>query len=166
MYLWPAGWAAQGLGVMPFTLLHGVVAAAYCAALGWAAATMASRLLRLPARVERRRALLLIAIVWLPIVAFAGYQVLGYAGVTSNETQCPGHLYALQQYCHDISNFKEHELAGFIDRTFVATLRVRPGVLPDIVAANAMKEISPADVPSSFWSQPPFWWTIRRKAAA
>jgi hypothetical protein len=29
-----------------------------------------------------------------------------------------------------------------------------------------MKEISPADVPASFWSQPPFWWTIRRPAAA
>jgi hypothetical protein len=108
----------------------------------------------------------LIAIVWVPIALVAGYQILDYTAVVSNVTQCPGHIYALKPHCQDISDFREHELAGFIDRSFVATLRIRPGALPAIIAANQMKEILAADVPDSFWSQPPFWWTIKRRSAA
>jgi hypothetical protein len=166
MYLWPASWVAQQIGITPLTPQYAVVAAVYCAGLGWTVASIVSRVLRLPAHVERRRAIVLVTVVWLPIFAFAGFQFLDYKGVASNATQCPGHMYALQPHCKDISDFREHELAGFIDRTFVATLRLRPGALPDIVAANQMKEISPADVPAAFWSLPPFWWTIRPQAAA
>jgi hypothetical protein len=166
MYLWPAGWIGQRLGIEPLTPLFMVVGAVYCAALGALLASVVSRVLRLPVFIERRRAMILIAVVWVPIGLFAGYQVLAYKGVMPSATECPGHMYALRSHCQEISDFREHELPGFIDRSFLATLRVRAGALPIIAAANELKEISPADVPESFWRQPPFWWTIRRQAAA
>lgn len=166
MYLWPASWVAQQLGITPLTPQYAIAAAVYCAALGWIAAALVSRLLKLPAAIERRRATILIAVVWAPIAIFIGFQALSYKGLTANNTRCPGHMYALQPHCAKISDFREHELAGFIDRSFVATLRIRPDALPAILTANQMKEISPADVPASFWSQPPFWWTISKGNAA
>jgi hypothetical protein len=73
---------------------------------------------------------------------------------------------ALQTHRNEISSFREHELAGFIDRSFVATLRVRPGAIAALVAATQMKEIPATEVPESFWAHPPFWWTIRGGTAA
>ena len=166
MYLWPASWIAHHVGVEPLSLPFAVIGALYCAALGMLVSVGVSRLLKLPVHIERLRAAILIAIVWVPIGLFAGYQVLDYKGMVSSATACPGHMYALQSHCLEISDFREHELAGFIDRSFLATLRVRPGALGGIVTANQMREINPADVPESFWRQPPFWWTIRRQAAA
>jgi hypothetical protein len=166
MYLWPAGWVSQRLGIEPLTPAFAVVAGVYCAAVGALAAVVASRVLRLPVHIERRRARMLAAVVWVPIGLFLGYQVLDYKGLMSPVSQCPGHMYLLQPHCADVSEFNEHELAGFIDRSFVATLRVRPGALATIVTANQLQAISPADVPESFWRQPPFWWTIGKTTAA
>jgi hypothetical protein len=62
-YPLPASWAARQLGIEELTPQYVVVAALYSAALGWVAATVVSRVLRLPALIERRRAIVLFAFV-------------------------------------------------------------------------------------------------------
>jgi hypothetical protein len=166
MYLWPASWIANQLGIEPLTPMFAVVGGVYCAVLGALTAVVLSRLFRLSVHVERRRAVVLIGIVWLPIGLFAGYRILDYKGVMSTESQCPGNLYFLKEHCADISELREQELAGFIDRSFLATFRPRGSTLSTLVTVNQMREIPASDVPDSFWRQPPVWWTITRTTAA
>jgi hypothetical protein len=165
IYLWPASWLSQQVGSEPLTPIFTVIAAAYCAAIGALVATLGAWALRLPERLTRTRALILIATVWIPVTMFVSYRVLQYGGVFTRETSCPGHLDILQPHCADVSELLEQELEGFIDTSYVAAFRAAPAALQSIVATNAMKAVDPQQVPDSFWRQPPIWWTPGRSPA-
>jgi hypothetical protein len=169
-YLWPVTMVAHWLDVLdgepPFGVWHIVLAALYCAAIGAVFAWVLSKVFRIGAQVERRRALVLISLVWIPIGAFAGYQVFHYKGVFARSVPCPGPLYALRQHCADIRDLTVHKLEGFIDASYLATFRARPGVVRAFAATNLIPEVELARVPDTLWNQPPVWWATSRDTAA
>ena len=160
MYLWPATWLGTQLA-WPFLL----VSAIYCAAIGVIVAWLLSKLFRVTALITPRRAIVLAGIVWVPIGLFATYQVLHYKGVFARSQPCPGHLYALQGHCAGISDLKEYLLEGFIDASYLATFRAKPGVLQAFAAENRIQEADPASMPDDLWKQPPVWWATSRDRA-
>jgi len=170
VYLWPVTMVANRLDLLdgdpPFGAWHIALAALYCAAIGGLFAWILAKAFRLAEYVERRRALLLLSLVWIPIGLFVTYQILQYKGALARSVPCPGPLYALQTHCGDIRDLRVHTLEGFIDASYLARFRARPGTVRAIATTNLIPEVDVSRVPEMLWKQPPVWWATSKDTAA
>jgi len=170
VYLWPVTMVANPLALLdgerPFGVWDFSLTALYCAAIGGLFAWMLAKAFRVAEYVERRRALLLLSFVWVPIGLFVTYQILQYKGVFARSVPCPGPLYALQTHCGDIRDLRVHTLERFIDASYLATFRARPGTVRAIATTNLIPEVDVARVPETLWKQPPVWWATSKDTAA
>jgi hypothetical protein len=55
---------------------------------------------------------------------------------------------------------------NFIDSEHLWRIEAKPELLPLLVDAFDLRELPVADVPTRFWTQPPYWWQPSRSADA
>jgi hypothetical protein len=158
MYLWPATALAHMLAIDFSSWSYIGIALAYCALVGVLAAWLLPRLLRVHRSVPLRFAIVAIAVVWVPIVAAAGYRFAEYKGLLTRTAPCPGQLSLLTPVCDGVTDLRVLPIEGFIDSWYLARFTARPGSLMTLKDRGELTEIDRTSVPESVWSQPPVWW--------